>query len=101
MPTRSSRSAGSCCRRSRGSRQPARAGFALDQWFDAHRIELTIVGEVEDVAMPKTLGEHGLGLFAAVSTKERVLSFRDANYQWNPKNQRPELWNLSNARTAG
>jgi len=53
------------------------------------------------MAMPKTLGEHGLGLFAAVSTKERVLSFRDANYQWNPKNQRPELWNLSNARTAG
>ena len=30
--------------------------------------------------------------------KERVFSFRDANHQWNPKNQRPELWNLSNTR---
>ena len=30
--------------------------------------------------------------------KERVFSFRDANHQWNPKNQRPELWNLFNAR---
>lgn len=30
--------------------------------------------------------------------KERVLSFRDAFGQWDPKNQRPELWNLYNAR---
>ncbi|MFN9369542.1 MAG: sulfate adenylyltransferase subunit CysD [Planctomycetia bacterium] len=30
--------------------------------------------------------------------KERVFSFRDANHQWHPKNQRPELWNLYNAR---
>ena len=29
--------------------------------------------------------------------KERVYSFRDANHQWDPKNQRPELWNLYNA----
>lgn len=28
--------------------------------------------------------------------KERVLSFRDRNMQWDPKNQRPELWNLYN-----
>ncbi|MEM8874322.1 MAG: sulfate adenylyltransferase subunit CysD [Planctomycetota bacterium] len=28
--------------------------------------------------------------------KERVYSFRDANHQWDPKNQRPELWNLYN-----
>jgi sulfate adenylyltransferase subunit 2 len=31
--------------------------------------------------------------------KERVLSFRDAFGQWDPKNQRPELWRLYNART--
>src|SRR5499425_1115686 len=31
--------------------------------------------------------------------KERVFSFRDAFGQWDPKNQRPELWNLYNART--
>ena len=30
--------------------------------------------------------------------KERVFSFRDAFGQWDPKNQRPELWNLFNAR---
>jgi sulfate adenylyltransferase subunit 2 len=30
--------------------------------------------------------------------KERVLSFRDAFGQWDPKNQRPELWRLYNAR---
>ena len=30
--------------------------------------------------------------------KERVFSFRDSDGQWNPKNQRPELWNLFNSR---
>lgn len=28
--------------------------------------------------------------------KERVFSFRDANHRWDPKNQRPELWNIFN-----
>jgi sulfate adenylyltransferase subunit 2 len=31
--------------------------------------------------------------------KERIFSFRDAFGQWDPKNQRPEVWNLYNART--
>jgi sulfate adenylyltransferase subunit 2 len=30
--------------------------------------------------------------------KERVFSFRDKFHQWDPKNQRPELWNLYNTR---
>ena len=30
--------------------------------------------------------------------KERVYSFRDATGQWDPKNQRPELWSLYNSR---
>ncbi len=30
--------------------------------------------------------------------KERIYSFRDAHGQWDPKNQRPELWNLFNSR---
>lgn len=30
--------------------------------------------------------------------KERVYSFRDSQGQWNPRNQRPELWNLFNSR---
>ena len=30
--------------------------------------------------------------------KERVFSFRDENHRWDPKNQRPELWNIFNTR---
>jgi sulfate adenylyltransferase subunit 2 len=30
--------------------------------------------------------------------KERIYSFRDAAGQWDPKNQRPELWNIFNSR---
>ena len=30
--------------------------------------------------------------------KERIFSFRDSKGQWDPKNQRPELWSLYNAR---
>ena len=30
--------------------------------------------------------------------KERIYSFRDRHGQWDPKNQRPELWNLYNGR---
>jgi len=30
--------------------------------------------------------------------KERVFSFRDEHHRWDPKNQRPELWNLYNTR---
>ena len=30
--------------------------------------------------------------------KERIYSFRDSRGQWDPKNQRPELWNLYNGR---
>ena len=30
--------------------------------------------------------------------KERVFSFRNDKHRWDPKNQRPELWNLYNAR---
>ena len=30
--------------------------------------------------------------------KERVFSFRDKNHRWDPKNQKPELWNLFNTK---
>ena len=30
--------------------------------------------------------------------KERIYSFRDSNHRWEPKSQRPELWNLYNTR---
>lgn len=32
--------------------------------------------------------------------KERVFSFRTAQHRWDPKNQRPELWNIYNTRVA-
>jgi sulfate adenylyltransferase subunit 2 len=32
--------------------------------------------------------------------KERVFSFRSANHHWDPKNQRPEIWNLYNGKKA-
>jgi sulfate adenylyltransferase subunit 2 len=32
--------------------------------------------------------------------KERIFSFRSASHHWDPKNQRPELWRLYNARKA-
>ncbi len=32
--------------------------------------------------------------------KERIFSFRALNHRWDPKKQRPELWNLYNARKA-
>ena len=30
--------------------------------------------------------------------KERIFSFRDKNHRWDPKNQRPELWNIFNTK---
>ena len=30
--------------------------------------------------------------------KERIFSFRSSEHRWDPKNQRPELWNIFNCR---
>jgi len=49
---------------------------SIDQWFDVHEIEPVIVGEVEDMAMLQTLGEHGLGLFAAPTVVRREICRR-------------------------
>ena len=56
-------------------------------------------------ALKQALDEHGFtAAFGGARrdeeksrSKERVFSFRDANHAWDPKNQRPELWNLYNA----
>lgn len=46
---------------------------SLEQWFADEQLEPQIVAEVEDVAMLQTLGQHGLGLFAAPTVvAERV-----------------------------
>lgn len=49
---------------------------SLDQWFDAHQIEPLVAGEVEDMAMLQTLGEHGLGLFAAPTVMRQEICRR-------------------------
>lgn len=54
---------------------------SLDQWFDVHGIEPVIVGEVEDMAMLQTLGEQGLGLFAAPTVVRREICRRH-NVAW-------------------
>jgi sulfate adenylyltransferase subunit 2 len=70
------------------------------------------LGTVKCCALLKTqglLGGLSLGEYDAViggarreeersRAKERVYSFRDVHGQWDPKNQRPELWNLYNGK---
>ncbi|MCM8556203.1 sulfate adenylyltransferase subunit CysD [Sphingomicrobium sediminis] len=58
--------------------------------------------------LKKALSEHGFdAAFGGgrrdeekARAKERIFSFRNAKHRWDPKNQRPELWNLYNARKA-
>ncbi|TMH31404.1 MAG: sulfate adenylyltransferase subunit CysD, partial [Betaproteobacteria bacterium] len=60
----------------------------------------------QSVTLLEAIGEFGFD--AAIGgarrdeekarAKERVFSFRDEFGQWDPRNQRPELWNLYNAR---
>jgi LysR family transcriptional activator of nhaA len=49
---------------------------SLDQWFDVHEVQPHVVGEVEDMAMLQTLGEHGLGLFAAPTVVRKEICRR-------------------------
>jgi len=57
---------------------------ALRQALDKHRFDAAIGGARRDEEKSRA--------------KERVFSFRDANHRWDPKNQRPELWDLYNTR---
>jgi sulfate adenylyltransferase subunit 2 len=75
-------------------------------------VRLRSAGESRNAAQSVTLLEAiaELGFDAAIGgarrdeekarAKERVFSFRDGFGQWNPRDQRPELWNLYNARVA-
>ncbi len=57
-------------------------------------------------ALKQALDEHGFDVaFGGARrdeersrAKERIFSFRTAQHTWDPKNQRPELWRLFNAR---
>jgi sulfate adenylyltransferase subunit 2 len=61
---------------------------------------------LQSVTLLDAIAEHGFdAVFGGgrrdedkARAKERVFSFRDDFGQWDPKNQRPELWNLFNAR---
>ena len=57
---------------------------ALRQALDAGRYDMIFVGARRDEERSRA--------------KERVFSFRNAAHQWDPKAQRPELWNLYNTR---
>jgi sulfate adenylyltransferase subunit 2 len=56
----------------------------LKQALDAHGFDVAFGGARRDEEKSRA--------------KERVFSFRTAQHQWDPKNQRPELWRLYNAR---
>lgn len=57
---------------------------ALKQALNQHRFDAAIGGARRDEEKSRA--------------KERVFSFRNAQHRWDPKTQRPELWNLYNAR---
>lgn len=57
---------------------------ALKQALDMHKFDCAIGGARRDEEKSRA--------------KERVMSFRDKYHAWDPKNQRPELWNLYNCR---
>jgi sulfate adenylyltransferase subunit 2 len=60
----------------------------------------------QSVTLLEAIEEHGFDACIGgarrdeekARAKERIFSFRDAFGQWDPKNQRPELWDLYNAR---
>lgn len=61
---------------------------------------------IQTPVLLKTAEDHGLSALMGgarrdeekARAKERVFSFRDEFGQWDPKNQRPELWSIYNAR---
>ncbi len=56
---------------------------ALKQALDRYRFDAAFGGARRDEEKSRA--------------KERVYSFRDSKHRWDPKNQRPELWNIYNA----
>ncbi len=82
-----------------------------EEWIEkgAHPLRLGIEGccsHLKTEGLLQALRKHGSD--AAIGgarrdeeksrAKERIFSFRDAHGQWDPKNQRPELWDLYNTR---
>lgn len=57
---------------------------ALKQALDKHQFDAAFGGARRDEEKSRA--------------KERVYSFRDSKHRWDPKNQRPELWNIYNGK---
>ncbi|RXJ68974.1 sulfate adenylyltransferase subunit CysD [Halarcobacter ebronensis] len=57
---------------------------ALKQMLDKYKFDAVFCGARRDEEKSRA--------------KERIYSFRDKNHRWDPKNQRPELWNIYNGR---
>ena len=57
---------------------------ALKQALDKYRFDAAFGGARRDEEKSRS--------------KERIFSFRDKSHRWDPKNQKPELWNLFNTK---
>jgi len=77
------------------------AGRAVEEtgrWASRNRLQtVTLLDAIEDNRFDALFGGARRDEEKA-RAKERVFSFRDEFGQWDPKNQRPELWNLYNTR---
>jgi sulfate adenylyltransferase subunit 2 len=77
------------------------AGRAIEEtgrWVSRNRLQtVTLLDAIEEQRFDALFGGARRDEEKA-RAKERVFSFRDEFGQWDPKNQRPELWNLYNAR---
>ena len=56
----------------------------LKQALDAHKFDVAFGGARRDEEKSRA--------------KERIFSFRSSSHRWDPKNQRPEIWNIYNCR---
>src|ERR1700734_2839522 len=77
------------------------AGRAIEEtgrWVSRNRLQtVTLLDAIEAHRLDALLGGPRRDEEKA-RAKERVFSFRDEFGQWDPKNQRPDLWNLYNTR---
>ena len=77
------------------------AGRAVEEtgrWVSRNRLQtVTLLDAIEENRNDALFGGARRDEEKA-RAKERVFSFRDEFGQWDPKNQRPELWNLYNTR---
>src|SRR4029453_19219232 len=69
---------------------------SLDESRNVHQ-SVTLLDAIEEFQFDACIGGARRDEEKA-RAKERIFSFRDEFGQWDPKNQRPELWNLYNAR---